>query len=58
LVNKEISGGMTPVRKQFSSLLQKKKKIDNQFQHMIIDLVIQAGEYNCILEMWRSRKRE
>jgi hypothetical protein len=58
LVNNEISGGMTPVRKQFSSLLQKKKKkIDNQFQHMIIDLVIQAGEYKCILEMWRSRKR-
>ncbi len=24
---------------------------------MIIDLVIQAGEYKCILEMWRSRKR-
>lgn len=48
---------MTPVRKQFSSLLQKKKKIDNQFQHMIIDLVRQAGEYKCILEMWRSRKR-
>jgi hypothetical protein len=44
LVNKEISGGMTPVRKEFSSLLQKKKKIDNKFHHMIIDLVIQAGE--------------
>ncbi len=41
LLNKEISGGMTAVRRQSSSLLQKKKKkkkkIDNQFQHMIID---------------------
>jgi len=34
-----MSGGLTAVRRQSSSLLQKKKKkkIDNQFQHTIID---------------------